>query len=127
MFSLSPSQVVQASFVAKEWVDHALSKSQEVKKKLIASDKALAKAGKKYKDSLFRLTEAERGRKSAKATLGRAERQAEELQVLLKKTDEQLSLAKEQIKLQVKELGNKDVEREKAEQAAYDVSMTKTA
>jgi len=118
---------VQASFVAEEWIDHALSRSREVENKLAASDRALAKIRKKYKDSLFRLAEAERGHKSAKVALGGAKRQAKELQVLLKKTDEQLSSVKEQIKLQVKELGHKDAKREKAKQVVYDVSMTKTA
>lgn len=92
-----------------------------------AFDRALAEVEKKYKDSLFRLAKAERGHKSAKAASGGVERQAEELRVLLKKTDEQLSLVKVQIKLQVKELGNKDAKREKAEQAKYDAGMTKTA
>lgn len=45
----------------------------------------------------------------------------------MKKTEAQLALAKEQIKLQLKELEGKDAERVKAEQAAYDVGMTKTA
>ena len=113
--------------MAEEWIDYALSRSREVENKLAASDRALAKVRKKYKDSLFRLAEAKRGHKSAKAALGGAKRQAKELQVLLKKTDEQLSSVKEQIKLQVKELGHKDAKREKAKQVVYDASMTKTA
>ena len=58
---------------------YALSKSWEAESKLAASDKALAEAKKKYKESLFRLAEAERGRKSTDAALGGAESQAEEL------------------------------------------------
>uniref|UniRef100_A0A7N2KQN4 Uncharacterized protein n=1 Tax=Quercus lobata TaxID=97700 RepID=A0A7N2KQN4_QUELO len=49
------------------------------------------------------------------------------MRVSLKKTETQLASAKKQIKLRVKELGNKDAEREKAEQAAYDAIMAKTA
>ena len=39
----------------------------------------------------------------------------------------QLASAKEQIKLQQKELKGKDAEKAKAKQAMYDVGMTKTA
>lgn len=49
------------------------------------------------------------------------------MRVSLKKTKTQLALTKKQIKLQVKELGNKDAKREKAKQAAYDESMAKIA
>ena len=46
---------MQVSFVAEEWVDHAFSKSPEVESKLAHSNKDLAEAKKKYKDSLFHL------------------------------------------------------------------------
>lgn len=105
---------MQTSFVVEEWVDHALSKSRQAENKLVASDRALAKVEKKYKDSLFCQAEAERGCKSAKAAQGGAEKQAEELWVLLKKTVEQLTLVKEQIKPQLKELEGKDAENAKA-------------
>jgi len=59
--------------------------------------------------------------------LGGAKKQAEEMWVSLKKTETHLPLAKKQIKLEIKELEGKDVEKAKAEQAAYDASMTKTA
>lgn len=55
------------------------SKSWDAESKLAASDKALAEAEKKYKESLFRLAKAERGKKSTDVALGRAKRQAEEL------------------------------------------------
>ena len=77
---------MQASFVAEEWVDHALLKSREVENKLANSDEALAKVEKKYKDSLFHLLEAEKGRKSVGVALGMAKKQAEEMRVSLKKT-----------------------------------------
>ena len=35
-------KAMQASFVAKEWVNHALLKSQQVESKLAHSDKVLA-------------------------------------------------------------------------------------
>ena len=116
---------MQASFVVEEWVDHALSKSREVENKLANSDEALAKVEKKYKDSLFHLLEAEKGRKSVGAALGMAKKQAEEMRVSLKKTETQLALAKEQIKLQLKDLEGKEAKKAKAEQAAYDAGITK--
>lgn len=70
---------MQASFVAEEWVDHALSKSQEAKSKLAQLDKTLAYAEKKYKDLLFYLPKAEKRCKNAEVALGGFEKQAEEL------------------------------------------------
>ena len=112
--------------MAEEWVDHALSKSRKAESELAHSDKALAEVEKKYKHSLLHLDEAKRGRKNAEATLGRFEKQVEELQVSLKKTEMQLASAKEQIKLQQKELEGKDAKKAKTKQATYDASMTKT-
>ena len=53
---------------------------------MATSNKALAEPKKKYKESLFHQAEVEKGRKSAKAALGGAKRQAEEIWVSLKKT-----------------------------------------
>lgn len=126
VFSFLLLQAIQTSFVVEELVDHALSKSQKAQTKRATSDKSLAEAEKTYKESLFRLAKAERGYKSANVTLGGAKKQAEELRVQQRKVDGQLTSAKEQIKLQLKELEGKDVEKAKAEQAAYDASMNKT-
>ena len=65
---------MQASFVAEEWVDHALSKSWETENKLANLNKALVEVEKKYKDSLFHLPKAERERKSAEVALEGAEK-----------------------------------------------------
>ena len=59
-------------------MDHALSKSKEGESCRIAITKAQVDMEKKYKDSLFRLVEAERGRKSIEAAMGVVERQVEE-------------------------------------------------
>ena len=75
---------MQASFVAEEWVDHALSKSCEVEGKLTQSEKALADSEKRLKDTSFHLAEVEKGRKNAEAALAGFEKQAEELRVSLK-------------------------------------------
>ena len=117
---------MQVYFVVEEWVNHALLKSREVESELVHLDKALAEAKKKYKDSLFHLAEVEKGRKNVEVALWGFEKQAEELQVSLKKTKTQLALAKEQIKLQQKELEGNDAEKAKVEQVAYDAGITKT-
>lgn len=69
--------------MADEWVDYALSKSKEEEAHWIAATKAYAEVKKKYTDLLFRLSEAERGKKSTEATLGVVERQAKEQHDLL--------------------------------------------
>lgn len=102
-----------------------MSKSREAEGKLAQFEKALAKVEKKYKDSL--LADIKKRRKNAEATLGRFERQTEDLQVSLKKAETQLALAIEQTKLQQKQLEAKDAEKAQAEQATYDAGMTKTA
>ena len=119
-------KVVQVSFMAKEWVDHAFSKSWKAENKLAHLNKALAKVEKKYKDSLFHLNEAEKGRRSAEVALEGAENQVEEMRVSLKKIEMQLASTKEQIKLQLKEIKGKNAKNAKAEQIAYDAGMTKT-
>ena len=65
---------MQAAFVVKEWVDHALSKSWEAENKLVQLDKALADSEKRYKDSLFHLVEAEKGCQNAEASQAGFER-----------------------------------------------------
>ena len=92
--------------MADEWVDHALSKSKEEEAHWIAATKAYAEV-KKYKDLLFRLSEAERGKKSTEATLGVVERQAEEQHGLLQTVEEELIEVKKKIELQQKELEGK--------------------
>ena len=54
---------MQASFIAEEWVDHALSKSRDAKGKLAHSEKAQAEAKKKYKESLFTWLRSKKGAK----------------------------------------------------------------
>ena len=68
-YSLFSIQVVQASYVVEEWVDHALSISKEEESRRIAATKVQVIIEKKLKDSLFRLAEAKRGWKSTEATL----------------------------------------------------------
>lgn len=74
VFSFLLLQAIQTSFVVKELVDHALSKSREAETKRATSDKSLTEVEKKYKESLFRLAKAERGYKSENVTLGGAKK-----------------------------------------------------
>ena len=108
---------MQASFVVEEWVDHALSKSREAKGQLTQSEKALADAEKKLKDTFFHLAEVEKGRKNAEATQVGFEKQVEELRVSLKKSETQLALAMEKTKQQQKQLEDKDVGMTKTTQS----------
>ena len=73
---------MQASFIAEEWVDHALSKSRKIEGILAQSEKTLVDAEKKYWESLCHLAKAEKGHKNAEAALGGFEKQLEKLWVL---------------------------------------------
>lgn len=106
---------MQESFVAKEWVDCAFSKTHKSKNRLELSVKAHADTEKRYKDSLFHLAEVEKARKNAESALTGFEKHVEEVQTFLKKAETQLSLAIEKIKQQQKQLKGKDVEKVKAE------------
>lgn len=93
------SLAMQASFVVEEWVDHALSKTREAKKKkLELSEKAHTNTEKRLKDTLFHLADVEKVRKNAKLALTGFERQAEEAQISLKEAEMQLALATEKTK-----------------------------
>ena len=107
-------------------MDHALYKFEEKESRYIATTKAQAEAEKKYKESLFRLAEVKRGRKSAEVAQGVVERQAEEQRIQLRLAEEELALAKEKIELQWKELEGKEVELSNAEQAAYELGQKET-
>lgn len=60
---------MQAAFVAKEWVDHALSKTCKAKDKLESSEKAHADSEKRLKNTLFHLTEVEKSCKNVESSL----------------------------------------------------------
>ena len=66
--------------------------------------KTLAVAEKRIKELNMKLVEANKERKSAKAALVGTEKQAKDLCQQLRKAEEQLVVAKEQIKAQKKEL-----------------------
>ena len=55
------------------------------------------------------------------------EKQVEEARATQKKAENQLALTMVKVKQQQKQLEAKDIKKAKAEQVAYDASMTKTA
>ena len=107
-------------------MDHALSKSKDEELHRVATTKAQAVAKKKHKDSLFKLVEADKERKSVEVALASTEKQVMDQQGQLRNVEEQLVLAQAKIKIQQKELEGKGVEIAKAKQAAYDLGQRKT-
>ena len=71
-------QSVQPTFVAKEWVDHALGQAREPEGKLEITEKAYEEADKKLKQTLSQLTKVEKFRKNTKAALAVHEKQVAE-------------------------------------------------
>lgn len=68
-------------------MDHALSKTCEAEGKLEQSEKALVDSKKRLKETLFHLSEVEKGRKNAESALAGFEKQAEEGWLSLKKAE----------------------------------------
>ena len=76
--SFSIARAFQAFYLAKEWVDQALAQAKEEESQRFAVDKAQAQSEKKAKETLKRLTESEKAKKSVEPTLAGFERQAKE-------------------------------------------------
>lgn len=109
---------MQASFVAEEWVDHALGQVREAEDKKDVAEKAQAKSEQKLKDTLFHLANVEKSRKNVKAALTSFEKQAADSSTALRKAETQLTLAIVKVKQQQKQLEAKDFEKAMAEQAS---------
>ena len=120
-------QSVQAAFMAEEWVDHTLDQARQVEGKLIATKKARAEVDKKFKETLSQLTEVEKAQKNVEVALNNFEKQAAESLKAQRKVENKLALNVVELKQLQKQLQAKDVKKAKAEQAAYDVGMTKMA
>jgi len=69
-------QSVQATFMAKEWVDHSLEVARDAKTKLEAAERAHVDVDKKFKETLAQLVEMEKVCRNAKSTLKGYEKQA---------------------------------------------------
>ncbi|KAL0015531.1 hypothetical protein SO802_002600 [Lithocarpus litseifolius] len=120
------ASAIQASHVAKEWVDFALIKSKEEESHRFAATKAQALAKKKTKETLTKLAETKKARKSTEVAVAGAKMQVEEQRGYLWKAEEQLVLAQEKIEIQRKELEGKEEEVAKAKQAAYELGQKET-
>ena len=81
----------------------------------------------KLKETLAQLTEVEKAQKNAKAALNNFEKHATECLKTRRKVENKLALIMVEQKQLQKQLKAKDAEKAKAEQAAYDVGMTKMA
>ena len=110
--------------MAEEWVDHSLGQAREAEGKLGVAKSAHEQTNKKLKETLSQLTAVEKSWKSADTALASYEKQAAESLKAQKKAENQLALTMVKVKQQ---LEAKDAKKAKAEQAAYDASMTKTA
>ena len=88
--------------------------------------KAFELAEKKSQELNTKLTKAEQGKKSAKAALNRAERQAEVQRKQLRQVEDELSAPKSQIKVLMKKLEEAKKAKEQAEQDGYDVGVAET-
>lgn len=84
---------MQATFVAEEWVDHALGQACEAEGKLEEAKKAHVETKKRLKDTFFHLAEVEKSIKNSESALAGFEKQAEEAKVSQKKAGTQMALA----------------------------------
>ena len=92
-----PFRAIQAIFRAKEIVNYYYRKMKEEEGGRIATVYAFHVAEKSNQELKSKLLEKERERKSVAAALDNAERQAEGQQVLLRNSEDQLAISKEQI------------------------------
>lgn len=116
-------QVVQATHVVEEWVDHAHSQLKDEEACQVFVFMAQTTTEEKCEDLVLKLTEIERERKSAETSSTRAKKQAKEQRLYIQKAEEQLTIACENIDAQQKELEGKAEEVAKAEQAQYDLGQ----
>jgi len=88
-------------------VGHTLYEKKEEESKQYATQKAQAQTDKKLKETLFKLTECDKARKSAEASIESSERQAREQLHHVKEAEDQLALARVKIRELTKKLGQK--------------------
>ena len=103
-----------------------MTQFKEEKSKKFAATKTQAQTEKKAKQTLNLLAESEKAKKSIEATMLGFEKQAQKQRSHLRKVEEQLAIAKQNIKALKKELEGNKAEIEKTEQAAYELGKTET-
>ena len=117
---------IQATHIAEELVSDSHKQMKEVEGRRIAAVEAFTLAKQRIKDFNTKLIEANRDKKSAKAALEGAERQAESQRQQLCHTEDQLTLAKEQIGALKKKLEKAKEATTKVEQEGYEVEVAET-
>ena len=70
------TQATQAAHVVEEWVDQAFRDLKEEESEHYAAQKSQALTDKKPKETLLKLVECDKARKSAEASIESSERQA---------------------------------------------------
>ena len=116
-------KVVQVAHKAKEIVICSHKSIKEEEARHISAVRAFKLAKKKSKELNTKLAKVERDKKSVEATLNGAERQAKVQCKQLCQTEDELSIAKGQIKVLMKILEEAEKAKEQAEQDGYDVGV----
>ena len=119
-------KAIQITHIVEKWVDDAHKQMKEEEGRCIATVEAFTLAEQKIKDLNVKLTEANKDKKSVKATLARVERQAENQHQQLRKTEDQLTVAREHIEALKKKLEKAEEAAAKAEQEGYDIRVKET-
>ena len=119
-------KAIQITHIVEKWVDDAHKQMKEEEGQCIATVEAFTLAEQKIKDLNVKLTEANKDKKSVKATLARVERQAENQHQQLCKTEDQLTVAREHIEALKKKLEKAEEAAAKAEQEGYDIRVKET-
>ena len=70
------AQATQVAHVAEEWVDQAFHDLKEEESKRYAAQKSSSLTDKKLKETLLKLAESDKARKSVEASIESTERQA---------------------------------------------------
>ena len=112
--------------MAEELVNTSHKQMKEEERRRIVAVEAFTLAEQSIKDLNTKLTEATKEKKSVKAALEGAKRQAESQRQQLRQTEDQLAVAKGQIRALKKKLEEAEEAADKAEQARYEVGVAET-
>ena len=118
--------MIQATNIAEEWVNDAHKQWKDKEGWHIATIEMFAVAKKRIKDLNTKMMEADRERKSVEVALAGVQKQAKDQHLQLCRTEDQLVIAKEQIKALKKKLEKAKEAAAQAEQEGYDVGVKET-
>ena len=88
------AQATQATHVIKEWVDQAFCDLKEKESKHYATQNSLTLIDNKLKETLLKLVECDKARKSPEASIESTKRQAREQFLQLREVKSQLAIAR---------------------------------